>query len=113
MFSIYYVSNGITFEIRYIILQNVRGCWDSYKKWCLQNFMKICRGLKNMRSWSRISFRTKTRDKLDTMCSTPCSKKDSLERNETLALWWFYVGSPPAGQYRDNGIAETLTNFWH
>ena len=54
--SIYYMSNGLTFEIRYIILRYFQGCWDSFEKQCLQNFMKIClelteKSTKNMRSW--------------------------------------------------------------
>ena len=36
------MSNGLAFEIRYIILRNFQGCWDSIEKYCLQNFMKIC-----------------------------------------------------------------------
>ena len=54
--SIHYMSNGLTFEIRYIILRNFQGCWDLNRKWPLQNFKKIGSELtekspKIMRSW--------------------------------------------------------------
>ena len=34
------MSDGLTFEIRYIIFRNFQGCWDLNRKWPLQNLSR-------------------------------------------------------------------------
>ena len=49
--SIYYMSNGLTFEIRYIILQNFQSRRDSFDKFH-ENLLELTeKSAKNMRSW--------------------------------------------------------------
>ena len=54
--SIHCMSNGLAFEIRYIVLRNFQGCWDLDGGWPLGGFGRVGLELTGgsprvMRSW--------------------------------------------------------------